>query len=228
MDEQVKRTLGQWGIALTEEQAARLELFKDELLEKNSRFNLVSQNDEGELWPRHILDALAGVPLLAKLLKPGGSVADAGAGAGFPGIPLAVALESLNFDLWDSSLKRQQFLTWTASRLKLKNVRALHRRIGQSGRLEAGKYGAVVERAMGKLENILPQCLNMLEDGGVFLAWQSCAPRETPQAILKTLELHGGRAEETFAYRLPNEGRDRFILTFRKNQINKREEPCIS
>jgi len=216
MDEQIKKILEQWGIALTEEQAARLQLFAMELLEKNSRFNLVSQNDEREIWPRHILDALAGVPLLAKLLGAGGSVADAGAGAGFPGIPLAVALENLNFDLWDSSLKRSQFLTWTVSRLKLKNVRALHRRIGQSGPLEAGKYGAVVERAMGKLENILPQCLNMLKAGGVFLAWQSCAPRETPAAIRKTLELHCSRAEETFTYRLPNEERDRFILVFRR------------
>ncbi len=219
MDERIKKPLVQWGIVLTEEQTARLELFAMELLEKNSRFNLVSQNDEGELWPRHILDALAGVPLLAKLPKPGGSVADAGAGAGFPGIPLAVALETLNFDLWDSSLKRRQFLTWTASRLKLKNVRALHRRIGQSGPLETGKYGAVVERAMGKLENILPQCLNMLEAGGVFLAWQSCASPEASPTMRKALELHGGRAEETFAYRLPNEERDRFILVFRKNKI---------
>ena len=216
MDEQIKKTLEQWCLALTEEQATKLELFKEELLEKNSRFNLVSQNDAGELWPRHILDALAGVPLLAKLVKPGAYVADAGAGAGFPGIPLAVALEALNFDLWDSSLKRQQFLTWTASRLKLKNVRALHQRIGQSGPLEAGKYGAVVERAMGKLENILPQCLNMLEAGGVFLAWQSCVPPEVPPAMRKTLELHGSSAEEPFAYRLPNEERDRFILVFMK------------
>ena len=145
MDERIKKTLEQWGVPLTEEQAARLELFNNELLEKNPRFNLVSRNDEGEIWPRHILDALAGVPLLRKLLGAGGSAADAGAGAGFPGIPLAVALEDLNFDLWDSSLKRSQFLTWTASRLKLKNVRALHRRIGQSGPLETGKYGAVVE-----------------------------------------------------------------------------------
>jgi len=217
MDERSRETLEKWGIALTKEQETKLELFKAELLEKNSRFNLVSQNDTGDLWPRHILDALAGVPLLSKLLKPGDSVADAGAGAGFPGIPLAVALETLGFDLWDSSLKRQQFLTWTAARLKLKNIRALHRRIGQSGTLEDGKYGAVVERAMGKLENILPQCLNMLKAGGILLAWQSCGLAEDSPAIWKSLESHHSRAEETFAYRLPNEEKDRFILVFRKN-----------
>ena len=217
MDALIKETLLNWNLALTEEQIARLELFKEELLEKNSRFNLVSQNDSGDLWPRHILDALAGAPLLARLLKPGDSVADAGAGAGFPGIPLAVALEPTAFDLWDSSLKRSMFLTCAASRLKLKTVRALHLRIGQSGPVETGKYGAVVERAMGKLENILPQCLNMVKGGGVFLAWQTAAQlaQERP-ATQEAARKAGAELAETASYRLPGEKEDRSILVFRK------------
>jgi 16S rRNA (guanine527-N7)-methyltransferase len=209
MDALIKKTLEKWGITLTTEQFSQLSLFEKELLEKNSRFNLVSHNDAANLWPRHILDALAGARLLAKLLKPGDVVADAGAGAGFPGIPLAVALGNFRFDLWDSNLKRQMFLTWSASSLKLKNVRALHRRIGQSCSFETGKYDAVVERAMGKLENILPQCLNMVKPGGIFLAWQSCPPdARTPACAPRT--------QEVYAYRLPHEEKDRFILIFRK------------
>jgi len=221
MDAIIKETLEKWKLGLTEEQLAGLELFKTELLEKNSRLNLVSDNDAGYLWPRHILDALAGAPLLAGLLKPGDAVADAGAGAGFPGIPLAVALQPVAFDLWDSSLKRTMFLTCAASRLKLKTVRALHRRIGQSGPLETGKYGAVVERAMGKLENILPQCLNMVKPGGVFLAWQTAAQlaRERP-AAREAADRAGAGLENTTAYRLPGETEDRHILVFRKGGKN--------
>jgi 16S rRNA (guanine527-N7)-methyltransferase len=216
-DEAVSDTLKKWGVGLNREAEEKLELFRAELLEKNSRFNLISRNDTEALWPRHILDALAGVPLLARLLKPGETVADAGAGAGFPGIPLAVALETLSFDLWDSSLKRQMFLTWTASRLKLKNVRALHLRIGQNGPLETGKYGAVVERAMGKLENILPQCLNMLDAGGVFLAWQSAAQAaEDRPALREAMAKARTELAETAAYRLPGEKEDRQILVFKK------------
>ena len=217
MDAIIKETLGIWKLALTEEQTAKLELFKEELLEKNSRFNLVSSNDAGDLWPRHILDALAGAPLLTRLLKPGDRIADAGAGAGFPGIPLAVALESAAFDLWDSSLKRSMFLTCAVSRLKLKNVRALHMRIGQSGPLETGKYDTVVERAMGKLENILPQCLNMIKSGGFFLAWQTAAQlaQERP-AAREAARKAGAELAETASYRLPGEKEDRFILAFKK------------
>ncbi|MFA6434649.1 MAG: 16S rRNA (guanine(527)-N(7))-methyltransferase RsmG [Elusimicrobiales bacterium] len=217
MEPMIRETLETWGLRLTEEQIVRLELFKTELLEKNSRLNLVSDNDAGNLWPRHILDSLAGAPLLAKLLKPGAAVADAGAGAGFPGIPLAVVLEPTRFDLWDSSLKRSMFLTCAASRLRLKTVRALHSRIGQSGPLEAGKYGAVVERAMGKLENILPQCLNMVQAGGVFLAWQTAAQlaQERP-AALEAARKAGAEPAETVSYRLPGEPEDRHIIVFRK------------
>ncbi len=219
MDAIIKETLKKWNLALTEEQAARLELFKEELLEKTSRLNLVSKNDAGDLWPRHILDSLAGAALLAGLLKPGGRVADAGAGAGFPGIPLAVALEPVAFDLWDSSLKRSMFLTCAAFRLKLKNVRALHLRIGQSGPLETGKYDAVVERAMGKLENILPQCLNMVKGGGIFLAWQTAAQlaQDLP-AALEAARGAGAELAETASYRLPGEEADRSILVFRKSR----------
>ena len=217
MDAIIKETLENWNLVLTQEQEARLELFKEELLEKSARFNLVSQHDAGYLWPRHFLDSLAGAPLLTRLLQPGDRVADAGAGAGFPGIPLAVAMDRTAFDLWDSTLKRTMFLTCAASRLKLNNVRALHLRIGQCGPLEAGKYGAVVERAMGKLENILPQCLNMVKAGGVFLAWQTAAQlaQERPAAAEASRKA-GAELQETASYRLPGEKEDRYILVFRK------------
>lgn len=204
MNDITKATLKTWGVELTAAQRDKLLLFESELLEKNSRFNLISENDAGNIWPRHILDALAAVPLLRRLVPAGGAVADAGTGAGFPGIPLAIALENLEFDLWDSNLKRINFLTWEISRLGLKNTRAFHRRIGQSGELETAKYDAALERAMGKLDNILPQCLNMVKAGGAFLAWQSAKPESG--------------AEETAAYRLPGEERDRFIAVFRKRK----------
>ena len=59
----------------------------------------------------------------------------------------------------------------------------------------------------------------MLEPGGVFLAWQSSLLPETAPEIRKALEQYGSRAEENFAYRLPNGERDRFILVFRKSAV---------
>lgn len=216
MDKPFIDTLHNWGIVLSEAQLRKLELFHCELLDKNTRFNLISENDASNIWPRHILDALAGAPLLRKHLSSGSMIADAGAGAGFPGIPLAVALEDMEFRLWDSNLKRHMFLNCAISALKLKNASAHHLRIGQSGEMERGKHDAVIERAMGKLENILPQCLNMLRPGGIFMAWQSAPLEKEPSQLQNILAAAGGKVEEIFAYRLPTEDKERFIAVFRR------------
>ena len=63
-------TLRRWGLSLAEGQRGKLDIFMEELLEKNARFNLFSGNDAGHLWTRHILDALAGAQLLSRLVKP--------------------------------------------------------------------------------------------------------------------------------------------------------------
>ncbi|MDP2866284.1 MAG: hypothetical protein Q8O90_08580, partial [Elusimicrobiota bacterium] len=79
------------------------------------------------------------------------------------------------------------------------------------------RYAAVTERAMGQLENILPQCLNILSGGGFFLAWQSAAQLAQPRpAVDAALLKAGGGLAETFPYRLPGETEDRNILVFKK------------
>ncbi len=212
-------TLAAWGLELKPGSLARLETFAAGLKEKNSVLNLVSRSDEPHLWGRHILDSLAAAPLLRRLLKPGSFVADAGSGAGFPGLALAAVTEEFNFDLFDSSGKRCAFLNWSASAMKLKNASVFHRRLGEGGGGPGRRYGAVTERAMGQLENILPQCLNILADDGVFLAWQSAAQLAGSRpAVEAALRRAGAAAEETFPYRLPGETEDRYIVVFKKHR----------
>jgi len=231
MEKEIEERLEFWGLKLDAKALAKLEILAHEIKEKNARLNLISKNDEPCFWSRHLADSLAAAPLLKKLLLPGALVADAGSGAGFPGLPLAAALPSVNFELWDSNRKRVEFALWAAGSMKLKNAAAFCRRIGQSGPFEAARYDAVLERAMGKLENILPQCLNMLKSGGVFLAWQAGGQRQRPAArqwqsgledagapgSLKALKKAGAKLADRFAYTLPGEIHERFILVFRKS-----------
>lgn len=195
----------------------KLEIFAASLKEKNSQLNLVSRSEEPILWERHILDSIAAAPLLRRLLKPGAAVADAGSGAGFPGLPLAAVLEDHPFELLDSIGKRCAFLNWAAAAMGAKNVSVRHVRLGEGGAARPGGYAAVTERAMGQLENILPQCLNILADGGFFLAWQSAAQMGARRpAVQEALERAGGQLLETFTYRLPGEAEDRHIAVFSK------------
>ncbi|MDA8130192.1 MAG: 16S rRNA (guanine(527)-N(7))-methyltransferase RsmG [Elusimicrobia bacterium] len=219
MNDEVTATLASWGMILPPSSRAALETFAEGLKEKNSLLNLVSRTDEPHLWERHILDALAAVPLLRRLLPPGSVIADAGSGAGFPGLALSAALPEYRFELLDSSGKRCAFLNWSAARMKAANVSVFHRRLGERGEVSAVRYGAVLERAMGQLENILPQCLNILAEGGSFLAWQSSSQLAASRpAVDAALARAGGELLEIFSYRLPGEEADRGISVFRKRR----------
>ncbi len=217
MNDAVKAALAAWGLELAPESLRRLEIFSARLLEKNSVQNLVSAKDEPQLWERHILDSLAAAPLLRRRLKAGALLADAGSGAGFPGLALAAALEEFNFQLLDSRARRCDFLNWAATGMGAANVAVFNRRVGEVGPGSGQRYAAVMERAMGQLENILPQCLNILSGGGLFLAWQSAAQLARPRpAVDAALRKAGGELAETFRYRLPCETEDRCILVFKK------------
>ena len=217
MKEEFRSVLAAWGVELPAESLARLEAFEAALREKNAVQNLVSRNDEPLLWERHILDSLAAVPLLKRLLKAGASVADAGSGAGFPGLVLAAVLPEFKFDLLDSRSKRCEFLTGAAAAMPCPNVEVAWRRVGEGGPGSERRYAAVTERAMGHLENILPQCLNILSGGGSFLAWQSAAQLagRRPDVEAALAKARGEQAED-YRYRLPGESEDRHILVFRK------------
>lgn len=217
MNDTVRATLTAWGLELAPAAERRLKIFAAELAEKNAVMNLVSKNDEPLLWERHILDSLAGAPLLRRLLKPGATIADAGSGAGFPGLVLAAVLEEFKFELLDSRGKRCDFLGLAAASMLAGNVAVYQRRVGEGGTGSETRYAAVIERAMGQLENILPQCLNILSGGGCFLAWQSAAQLAKGRpAVDAALKKAGGRLHETFSYRLPGEQEDRHILVFKK------------
>ena len=218
MEKEIKERLADWGFTPDAAASEKLGILAREIEEKNAVINLVSKNDLPCLWSRHLCDSLAAAPLLLKLLPAGALVADAGCGPGLPGLPLAAALPALRFELWDSNGKRVEFARLAAAAMRLENACPQWRRIGQSGAFEKARYDAVIERAMGKLENILPQCLNMLKSGGVFLAWQSGLEDAGTPGALKALSKAGAQRETEFAYTLPGEARVRHILVFRKGR----------
>ncbi|MDO8805232.1 MAG: class I SAM-dependent methyltransferase, partial [Elusimicrobiota bacterium] len=131
MTDAVTATLEAWGLKLTGESLRKLEIFAAGLKEKNSVQNLVSEKDMPQLWERHILDSLAAAILLRRRLRPGALIADAGSGAGFPGLALSAALEEFNFQLLDSRVRRCDFLSWAAAAMGARNVAVFNRRVGE-------------------------------------------------------------------------------------------------
>ena len=87
---------------------ARLTAFSELVAQWAPRLNLVSPGDLERLRERHIDDSLRIEPLLREV--PPGSVVDVGSGAGFPGIPLAIAAPERHFRLLEPRTARAAFL----------------------------------------------------------------------------------------------------------------------
>ena len=93
---------------------AALARFTAELARWGSRMNLVGSTDAREI-ARHVEDSLAA----AELLPAAARVVDLGSGAGFPGIPIALARRDLQITLVEIREKRLAFLRHTVRELGL-------------------------------------------------------------------------------------------------------------
>jgi 16S rRNA (guanine527-N7)-methyltransferase len=136
-------------VGLSPGQAARLMTLLAELARWNRTYNLTAIGSMAEMVTHHLLDSLAIQPELHAT-----RVADAGTGAGFPGLPLAVANPQRHFTLIDATAKKIRFVAHAAQQLGLTNVTAVQARV------ETLKpdvpFDTVVARAFAPLPRMLP------------------------------------------------------------------------
>ncbi len=146
--ERLTRDAALLGVTLAPGDAARLLELLDELERWNRSYNLTAIDGREEMLTHHILDSLSISPDLV-----GTRIADVGTGAGFPGLPLAIANPSREFTLIDSSAKKVRFVAHAARTLELRNVTALQAR-AEMLRPEA-PFDTVTARALAPLPELL-------------------------------------------------------------------------
>ncbi len=137
------------GVSLSPADAARLLTLTSQLALWNQTHNLTAITEPQAMLTHHLLDSLSVFPDLA-----GTRVADVGTGAGFPGLPLAVASPQRHFTLIDSNNKKIRFVEHALAQLKLDNVTAVHAR-SESLR-PAEPFDTIVARACAPLPRLLP------------------------------------------------------------------------
>jgi 16S rRNA (guanine527-N7)-methyltransferase len=160
------------GVDLDEMQAKLLDRYADLVRERGKTLNLVSAADAERVMERHVADSLAGAPLI-----PAGTTAvvDIGTGAGFPGIPLAIAHPETRFVLVDRTRKRVAFLMHVAQVLGLSNAEAVWSPVEKVFSLPGmpDAFDVATVRAVADTGRALELARPLLAEGGIALLWQS-------------------------------------------------------
>lgn len=145
---------------LSENQLEQLEMLWPLYSEWNEKINLISRKDLPHFYERHVLHSLS----LMKVIRfaPGTRVMDFGTGGGFPGIPLAIACQDVEFMLIDSIGKKIKVVNEVANSLGIANVTARQAR----GEDINEKFDFVVSRAVKSLPVFLPWVRNKIKRDG--------------------------------------------------------------
>ena len=177
-----------------------LETFSRMLLEKNQVMNLTAITDPRDVAVLHLLDSLA-LTGLAGL--EGRTVVDVGTGAGFPGVPLAIARPSARVTLLDSLGKRVDFLQESCRALGLDNVECVHGRAEEFAGERRETFDLAVSRAVAALPVLCELCLPLVKVGGAFWAMKSVDTEEEISASKTAVKVLGGRIQAVSDYTIP-------------------------
>ena len=120
---------------------------------------------------QHVADSLAGLEVPE--LPSAGRIADVGSGAGFPGLPLAIALPDARVDLIEATARKCAVVDRLIEATGLRNARTVPRRAEQWGADEGREaYEAVTARAVAALPVLVEYAAPLLVEGGVLVAWK--------------------------------------------------------
>jgi 16S rRNA (guanine527-N7)-methyltransferase len=171
LTERLDRGLGELGVPLPREARDKLLGFLALIQKWNQVYNLTAIRDGARMVSVHLLDCLAVAPHMA-----GPRLLDVGSGAGFPGIPLAVAKPDIEVTLLDSSHKKAAFLRQAAAELQLDNVSVVCERV--ENLRPTVRFNCIVSRAYAELAEFVTSSSHLLAPDGTFASMKGLYPFE--------------------------------------------------
>ena len=182
----------QLGVALSASQQAALLAYLGLLHKWSKVYNLTAVRDPMDMVTLHLLDSLAVVPALVRQLqntRPSAStpaapaegasatqsavqLLDVGAGAGLPGVVIAIACPQVQVTCVDAVAKKAAFVQQAAASLGLGNLRGLHQRVEHI----KTPHDVVCSRAFASLADFVQGSAAALAPGGVWLALKGKTP----------------------------------------------------
>jgi 16S rRNA (guanine527-N7)-methyltransferase len=170
-----------------------------QILQGNQQLNLTRITDPEEFWEKHLWDSLRGIK---QWLTPEAScqnlrVIDVGTGAGFPGIPIAIACPNWEVTLLDSTRKKIAFLETLLAAIGVQ-AHTLVDRVEHVGQMlqHRESYDLVCIRAVASASVCAEYSLPLLKQGGTAVLYRGQWLEEETAALQEAVQKLGGAIEQ--------------------------------
>jgi len=162
-DDILRAGLEEIGIEYSEQQVEAFIAYLSELKKWNKAYNLTALKTDRDIIIKHFLDSL----LFAKALPPEVlTLADIGSGAGFPGIPVKIMRSDLSVFLIEPTQKKAVFLRHICSKLQLRNIEIIDKRIEEVKGLQVD---VAVTRALYGVREFIEKAKGILNKKGILI-----------------------------------------------------------
>ncbi len=219
MEKTLKEGLTGLGLSLSEERQQKLCAFARAMVKQNEVMNLTAITEDTQVAKLHLLDSLT-VLCCADLR--GKTLIDVGCGAGFPGVPLAIACPEAKITLLDSLGKRVKWLEETLPRLGIK-AECVTARAEEAVAQRRETYDFATSRAVARLNILLELTAPYVRVGGAVLAMKGAAAKEELNECAGAIKKLGLQLEEVREF--PVDGASHAVIILRKIAPTPKQYP---
>jgi 16S rRNA (guanine527-N7)-methyltransferase len=206
-------------------QQAQFQQLYEAIVIGNQKLNLTRITAPEEFWEKHLWDSLRGIVSLlptnyvgAHSCAPLHKIIDIGTGAGFPGIPVAIALPDAEVTLLDSTQKKVAFLNSLMTEMNLQNIQTL---VGRAENInkqprQSNSYDMALVRAVAAADVCANYALPFLKAEGLAVLYRGNWTKEEQTTLEDTVKKLSGKIEKIENFTTPLSHGMRHCIYLRK------------
>ena len=207
------------GLELSEETQDKLCAFGRAMVKQNEVMNLTAITEDTQVAKLHLLDSLT---VLRAADLAGKKLIDVGCGAGFPGVPLAIACPEASVTLLDSLGKRMKWLEEILPQLGI-SAECVTARAEEAIATRRESYDFATSRAVARLNILLELTAPYVKVGGAVLAMKGAAAKEELAECAGAIKKLGLKLEAVKEF--PIDGTNHSVIVLRKITPTPRQYP---